>query len=435
MLLGYQVVRHRRGLIQFTQHVKNWAIRRARLSAGLAFGLACLAGPSAIAVDIPTLETIGLAYQGRDQGIRSIRADYHAEQALLVNPQAYFQSTHTYELMPSDLTLVVAADGRRYQAVIRKEHQIDDLIKAIQKRKGLLTPLDPNNLFYPDIAAAMRTVKTRQIDDFRLYDGQNLWGYDSAKLSSKGVESRGYIVRDIPSQTSPYFTSTPLDRSSWTFRMSSLPKDDEQRLKHQIPDRFEVDEFTIFPNTERVGEDECVVLADSGKQKLWLLPDKKFALRKSESYRDGQKVFVAEFGDWRPFGKGGWIANKTTTTSFGVKKFHPVEFEGKPLYRVTYTLTKLLTDDPASEALLHVKVNPGDLILDQSLATGPGKGKDSVNYQVPADPKDLDRVIAEAVEKERLKHPRPWYYSPAPWIAAVAAVVIAVVVIRQVRKR
>ena len=430
--LGYYCVNCRRGLLAGAYRVADWAMRRTRLSTGAVFGLACLMGSFAQAVDIPTLETIGRAYQGRDQGIRSIRADYHAEQTLMVDPGAYYQATHNWELMPFDITIVVAADGRRYQSVSRKEHTMTDILEWVRMHR-LNVPFDPdpNNLPYPDIANAMRRVTPKPSGEFNLFDGTNLWGHSLSKIKPMGVEHDSYVVRDIPSQNYAYFASTPLDWAGWTFLMPALPKDDQKRRKERIPDMFEVGNYTVSPATERVGADECVVLTAPGKRTLWLLPDKKFAVRKAESLLEGQKVFVAEFTDFKPFGVGAWIAGKTITTSFGVKKSHPAEFEGKALTRITYSLTNLQRDDPASEALLRVDPKAGDFVLDQALVTGPGKGKDSVSYQVPADRQDLDRVINEAVARDLARQPRPWYRSPAPWIVLVVAIAIVVVVVRR----
>jgi len=445
MLLGYQLVRHRRSLLAIVQRAAGWAGSRIQPATAAAVGLLVLPGPIAQAGDIPTLEAIGRVYQERERGIQTIRADYHLEQTPLLSREAYYKATHNHEAVPSDFSTVIASDGRRYYSSNRRAHHLTDLLIAIKKRQGGVEP-DANNVAFSDLTAAMSTVAARPDKDLMVFDGVRFWQSGGDPLAANGIERVGYSIAYIPRLEGAYFSSTPLDMAFWPFPMPAMPKDDEQIRKHRIPDKFAIDPFTVSPTPDRVGDDDCVVLVAPDKEKLWLMTSKGFALCKAEYRFEGQKVLDAEFGDWRQIPNGAWIAGKTTTTSFAVKNYYPADFEGKPLHRVTYILTKLAVNDPSSEALLRVEPKPGELVVDENLVTGPAKGvmkpmpgggatTEAVNYIIPAEGADLDRVVKAAVAEDRARNPPAWYQSPAAWIGAVVLVVVVVVAVRASRKK
>ena len=445
-LVGYFMAQFRRRLRSSTKVTWAWMTRRVDAPMTLVGFLLIFVSSNVKAAEVVTLDSVGRVYQTRFDGIRTIHAEYQCEQTPLLDQATNFKARGVYENLPSTLTCVITDDGRRYQLLKSSEHSIGDVLRVIGKQKKKVSPLKVEDVSIGDITAALKTFRAMPFHKLGVYDGTKLWRNGSEKVIRNGIEHSVYKVVYIPRLKTIHFAQTPLDWGFWSFRMPAISKDDEQARRNRIPDKFEVDQFSVLPASERIGDDDCIVLTAPQVETIWLSLGKGFAPRKREFWMEGHKVFVAEFAEWKLVKEGAWLAGKVVTTSYGTESNGSSDSPDKPLYRTTYQLTKLEINSPASEALFQIEPKAGDMVLDENLVSGSDKGRmkpregggvtlNTVNYQTPAKREDLDRVIKNAVENDRERNAVSWSRRPAFWIIVMVLIGLAVVAIRHFRQK
>jgi hypothetical protein len=437
LFFGYLLFRLSRHLPSFPRRISSKSHGKLGRSVVSTLCLSVLNAAALHAADVPSLEAIGRVYQARETGIHTVDATYHITLTPLLDSTAYYKATRSFEALPSDLTIAISDDGRKYFSLTSEEHQIGDVIKALTKKKGRAKPIDPDQLSYQEVTAASRTFKPTPFRILRVFDGEKLWELGLSKILQNGIAHSTYEIIHIPRLRTTYFAPTPLDWGFWSFRLPSIPKDDEQVRKSRLPDKFQTDKFVVSQAIELVGGDECIAITTPTRETHWLMREKGYTVRKSEYYIEEQKAFGVEFSDWRPVNEQAWIANKVVTTSYGIKNYCPAGFEGKALDRASYVLTRLEINSPSTEALFHVEPSAGDLVSDENIVSGDRLGQatpikgggemlEAVSFQTPANREDLDRVIQAAVDSEREKNPTSWARSPAFWLVVMAVAGIAV---------
>jgi hypothetical protein len=325
-----------------------------------------------------------------------------------------------YEGPSLDLTVAYTRDGRVYLKRSTRMHSLRDIklyISPLPKVRPSKAEIEsslksgvsslPTSLSYEQIRAAMPHTKEIAEERLDIFDGSRLLTKSPKSFSTSDKAFNTFQIIYIPRLTSPHFLETPLDYSLFAFGTPKLPRDDESKRANRLPELFGREKFSVSPKPERIGEDLCIVVSAPFYQTLWLLPDKGFAVKKREYYVERSKVMEVECRDFREVSTGVWFPGEVVATEFGVKGHTPVQYEGVALMKTRFNLKKLDINDQDTERLFDFQPPAGDWIADETAVDESRRGKVEttsdgrrkrpiVSYAMPADVRELDRVISNA---------------------------------------
>jgi hypothetical protein len=173
-----------------------------------------------------------------------------------------------------------------------------------------------------------------------------------------------------------------------------------------------------------------IEIASHGRQYVFTLaPDMAYAVISREEYTPDRKLLVAaansDFQQFRP--DGPWLPTQSTVRH-RVWLTAPGEVSDTDLLTVSYTLTEMSPDEipPESFDLRRKYTRPGTVISDATIPGADRRPQGRVEYPVPNDPVNLEKVIQMALEGREFVEPKSSRYGTLLIIAniAVAAAIV-----------
>jgi len=121
--------------------------------------------------------------------------------------------------------------------------------------------------------------------------------------------------------------------------------------------------------------------------------------RQEEQTLDGRTLHIATLSDFHeaPGRDTVWLPHRCTVEYCQWRK-RPTNPTAEPFLTETYTVTKCESHPVAVKQFLAVYNVPGALIGDGTLPNAEKTEHGQINYTVPANPEDLDRVIERAID-------------------------------------
>jgi hypothetical protein len=146
---------------------------------------------------------------------------------------------------------------------------------------------------------------------------------------------------------------------------------------------------------------DCLRIDVEGPNGLWLFdldPSRRHAVRRREERTPGGKArCLATMSDFveLPGTDGVWLPRRCQVTYYQWSG-KPDPPEDKPLFRETFTVSHLSWDAVPDDRFIVMYINPGASIADGTLPEAAKSPHGRIEYVVPANPEDLDKVIQHA---------------------------------------
>lgn len=166
---------------------------------------------------------------------------------------------------------------------------------------------------------------------------------------------------------------------------------------HDLPTLLRTGGFAVTQKDAVVDGAACLLAESPGVQKIWLDPALHYAVRRREVYQNGVTESVITCRQFKqvPDSETWLPASVSWTTYEG----------GKVAQQLDLTLRRAEVNKPSHDALFQIDAKPGSLVIDETLASDgskvsreAGTRTPSVSYTQPANPADLDAVVAKAKE-------------------------------------
>jgi hypothetical protein len=239
-----------------------------------------------------------------------------------------------------------------------------------QQRPSIRTIVTAENKLYYHSAYTLPATESRgekKREKVQWYDGSRL----IVKIAST-PRIRAYSIRDTRYERE-YWSSSGRYHEHVLFAtlMPGLPNDNERAKRHRIPELFSGAAFSVSDSPEKVNGVDCVVVEATGHDKLWLDPDRGFALRRRELWREDTLWNVTECDDLAEVAPGVWMPKTVIITSFGLPEpFElPAEYEGKPYWRTTLRVKAIEANDPEHVEAVTFDPAPGARVTDERYPT------------------------------------------------------------------
>jgi hypothetical protein len=173
--------------------------------------------------------------------------------------------------------------------------------------------------------------------------------------------------------------------------------------RDRIPEMLKTAVFAVGPQSELVDGAPCIVIEAEGWQKLWLDPQKGYAVRRRILYNKGEQSFTIHCKEFERITPDVWLPRQVVWLSIGPKTA-PEQYREKPLLQTDVRVRRLEANQPTHDALFELKISPGSQVFDETL-TGldptkipneAGKTSPTLSYIQPANESDLGTVVDKA---------------------------------------
>lgn len=423
------------------------------------FTLVIVAMPAAARPDTWTLADITAAYIKKYEQIKTIRVDSSKTVNPVIPRAELFRKFRVETLFPITTMFVSHRDGRfRYE---RADPISETVLNAMIERLAVKYPevREPGDALwrvvpYDQYRAVAETERRKHPEPsihVRVYDGQKLWEFqpDVHLTMADGVARRAFEVVNPARLQRGYLPRSVLDDQLFSFAIPGLPSTEEDRRKDRLPSLFDGGGFRLLDRREAVDGVECLVAGNPDQGRLYFDPELAFALRKRQWYLGGQLIYGFVAGDFEKLAENLWFPRTLVYTQYGPKSDE--QYSGKPLHREVVHVTKLELNNPEHLKYFTVNVPPGSWVTNETLTPLDAKGQPasfpkltsneipSVSYIQPADPKDLEKVVADARQDAGARSPElvGGFRGLLVWftIGMVAAVTLAVAYRRLAARR
>lgn len=282
--------------------------------------------------------------------------------------------------------------------------------------------------------------ESKRLYEEKSYDGQRIYMY-----SSTFVGKDPFVVGIFPKNTDNVLFDSYFERAG--FRMPKFEKDHVTTLF--VPEVLALvndGEKLVTVETTRLDEKPCLRLvfetgsyigwSGKARHEFYLDQEAAYALRRHEVKRmDGTLIARVELSDIQRAGgnDGPWLPMKCQASYYQYKSLPKTPSKTVVMEEKYHVESCSLADIPDSDFTLAY-LRPGMIVGD---ATLPGANKTKsgfINYTVPANPADLDRVIERSVGQQTPVGQGPTL-SRTVLISVNALLVVAVVLIYAWRRR
>lgn len=175
----------------------------------------------------------------------------------------------------------------------------------------------------------------------------------------------------------------------------------DTRAMHRLPDVLESGKAVVQPEREEIDGHSCVVIHVNAEPKevLWCDPMLNYAVRRWDRYESGtdHRTWRYELSDFTQVNPGFWLPKKGVRLRWATTKA-PEDLRQTPLMKYVYDVLEMHAND-VPDALFTLTIPTGTEVIDFShLATTEDGKTQAVVYSMPANGKDLDKVIENAQE-------------------------------------
>ncbi len=329
-----------------------------------------------------TLEDITKAYRGHYKAVKTLKVVYEQVMTPLVDMDVLWNHRMSYEWPPSTYT-VVSEEGKLYYRYVTKRTQIGDILDLLEKDKPARFPKMKSGqrfdlrkygnppLTYAEIKEKLPLVEPEKYWSMRMYDGSTYYSGIPGALIVGQPRETSYAINDTTNHEKVSYLGTHYpDRVLFGMPLPGLRTDSEQHKKNRVPDLFSYADFSVSERIERVSGTDCVVLEAPGHEKLWLDPQRGFALLRREQYSKGHLSTRTECGDLVEVVPGVWMPKKVTLTTFaglGIWPNLPEQYHGKPWRQTTLRVKTLEVNDPKHQEYFKFRPEPGAPVHDLRL--------------------------------------------------------------------
>jgi hypothetical protein len=315
-----------------------------------------------------TLDDIAAAHQLRRQSVESFLVEYELRAKALADMKVLHEYLGTGYLLNEDHTFAAMDDLRYFHYVGHYE-----------VKKGVVSNPTERTVVYEGGKVTKERRTTRR-------GGPEL-------VMVEAVRKHDFLNFPI------YYTGA----ACFAFPDPSEKEPGSVTGRHHIPEMFKRATFAVAPRTEAIDGSECVVIEAIGEQKLWLDPQKGYAVRKREFYKDGnhtRTIYCRELVEVTP---ALWLPRQVSLFDLA-PKLASAEYRGKALLQTDIRVRQLEANRKDHEALFRLKIPPGIQVIDETL-TGhdplqipyeAGRKSPAVAYRQPANEADLGVVIDKA---------------------------------------
>ena len=414
-----------------------------------------MAGPGlARAASTPDLERITEAYHRHYQSLRSLRVEYDEVSTPLVDMEVLW--TQANVTGPFSRKVTVVTEGGKYYSEIETESQDIEAATALVMKdspKRFEGKVEITGMIsYAELAKKLPLVGKRKGQRILTYDGSAVREKSERPAKIKGTDEPVYFVHEFAGKDVMYL---PLSYVEFTLYGPLLPGtvgDDNARKKNRIPEMFAEPKGPVSAGREKVGQTECVAVEMAGQGKVWLDPQRGFAMLRREYYTEGITEMRLEAEGFAEVLPDVWMPRTLTRTDFGGPQVGK-ELRGKPLTRAVMRVTKFEANKPEHATVYVLKPPAGAVVFDMTRRPVDSQGKSieaplpkgnipSVSYVQPANEADLEAVIKRAEEDQGIMiqgstPPPAWSRTRKTVVAAglgLAAAIVAFLVWDRRRK-
>ncbi len=152
-----------------------------------------------------------------------------------------------------------------------------------------------------------------------------------------------------------------------------MPKSNKLAKNNRLPELFSQAKFTVADGLERVGQVDCAVVEAATFQKLWLDPNKAFALRRREEHLPGGALSLrTEYDDFAEVANGVWMPKEIARTVFVLPTSEfPREHHGKPFLQVTDRIKTIEANRDEHDEYLQFNPEQDAVVFDEQTGLAP----------------------------------------------------------------
>jgi hypothetical protein len=177
----------------------------------------------------------------------------------------------------------------------------------------------------------------------------------------------------------------------------------KERVPVPISAVFDDAACTIAPTLQPSNDSTPCVVVSTARERLWLDPRLKFAVRQREWFGPGKRGVITRirFSDHAEILPGLWMAKAIFSDYFADPVKYPT-LAGKPYRTEEIRVTEIKSDAIADE-IFAFRPPAGTYVRDQTkFAPNDEKGyQQVVNYTIPSDPINVEEVVRKATEMAR----------------------------------
>ena len=181
--------------------------------------------------------------------------------------------------------------------------------------------------------------------------------------------------------------------------------DNMERVPVPISAVFDDPACTIAPTLRPGGDGTPCVVVSTARERLWLDPRLKYAMRQREWFGPGKRGVITRirFSDHAEILPGLWMAKAIVRDFLADPAKYPA-LAGNP-YRTEEIRVTEIKSDAVADGLFAFRPPAGSFVQDQTkFAPNLEKGyQQVVNYTIPSDPIDIEEVVRKATEEARAK--------------------------------
>ena len=356
---------------------------------------------------------IRAAMQRQRDAVPSMRVEYDETVVPLIDEEVLFRHQGFTGAGGSAKYVEWFVGDRQFQQQFLEDKSLTAIMAALRKdepKKPRAVGGQSSDAFFSktDYAAfkkARDQTPLQKTDLLMAWDGARHFWRNSLLAPE---DRRSWFIRGVPAQPTRYFLETYFDRIGWGRHDPGLPLAGILADRDRWPQALSEPGYALLAEPDVIDGVPCDVIESPNAMKLWLDPNRGYAVVRRHIWRDGQLAFEFEYADHIEATPGAWMPRRIEMYAIGNDKF-PAEFVGKRTLHTTYAITRMEVNDPGHANLQTPAPEPGDFIQDASLppldengqpmVLEPSPFNPPVSYRQPAEGVDPRPVIEEAQRK------------------------------------